>query len=105
MINVDDLGVEGARAQYMQWCAAGAVSPVHIEAGRRQLGATVTEGLQFILAPGPLANPLGQPIGTLTANVLGTKAGVALLAINFFSQFGCGVAFVRLLSLFALPVC
>ena len=42
-----------------------------------------------------VANPLGQPIGTLTANVLGTKAGIALLAINFFSQFGCGVAFVR----------
>ncbi|EKM57619.1 uncharacterized protein PHACADRAFT_251336 [Phanerochaete carnosa HHB-10118-sp] len=40
-----------------------------------------------------MANPLGQPIGTLTANVLGEKAGVALLAINFFSQFGCGVAF------------
>ena len=41
-----------------------------------------------------MANPLGQPIGTLTANVLGVKAGIALLAISFFSQFGCGVAFV-----------
>jgi amino acid transporter len=41
-----------------------------------------------------MSNPLGQPIGTLTANILGTKAGVALLAINFVSQFGCGVAFV-----------
>ena len=41
-----------------------------------------------------MANPLGQPIGTLTANILGEKAGVALLAINFISQFGCGVAFV-----------
>ncbi|KIP04158.1 hypothetical protein PHLGIDRAFT_120946 [Phlebiopsis gigantea 11061_1 CR5-6] len=40
-----------------------------------------------------MANPLGQPIGTLTANILGEKAGVALLAINFFAQFGCGVAF------------
>ena len=42
-----------------------------------------------------MANPLGQPIGTLTQQVLGTKAGIALLAINFFSQFACGVAFVR----------
>lgn len=42
-----------------------------------------------------MSNPLGQPIGTLTANILGEKAGIALLAINFFSQFGCGVAFVR----------
>ena len=41
-----------------------------------------------------MANPLGQPIGTLTANVLGLKAGIALLAISFVSQFGCGVAFV-----------
>ena len=41
-----------------------------------------------------MADPLGQPIGTLTANVLGLKAGTALLAISFFSQFGCGVAFV-----------
>ncbi|KIP06824.1 hypothetical protein PHLGIDRAFT_19368 [Phlebiopsis gigantea 11061_1 CR5-6] len=40
-----------------------------------------------------MANPLGQPIGTLTANIVGQKAGVALLAINFFAQFGCGVAF------------
>lgn len=44
-----------------------------------------------------MANPLGQPIGTLTANILGTKAGVGLLAINFFAQFGCGVAFVSAL--------
>jgi amino acid transporter len=41
-----------------------------------------------------MANPLGQPIGTLTQQVLGTRAAVALLAINFFSQFACGVAFV-----------
>lgn len=41
-----------------------------------------------------MANSLGQPIGTLTANILGVKAGVALLAISFVSQFGCGVAFV-----------
>ncbi|PSR80619.1 hypothetical protein PHLCEN_2v6688 [Hermanssonia centrifuga] len=40
-----------------------------------------------------VANPLGQPIGTLTANILGEKAGATLLAINFFAQFGCGVAF------------
>ncbi|KAI0338005.1 amino acid transporter [Trametopsis cervina] len=40
-----------------------------------------------------MANPLGQPIGTLTQNILGDRAGVALLAINFFAQFGCGVAF------------
>ena len=51
-----------------------------------------------------MANPLGQPIGTLTANILGEKAGVALLAINFFAQFGCGVAFVSLLcSSYSLP--
>lgn len=41
-----------------------------------------------------VANPLGQPIGTLTANILGERAGAALLAINFIAQFGCGVAFV-----------
>lgn len=41
-----------------------------------------------------MANPLGQPIGTLTADILGQKAGIALLAINFVAQFGCGVAFV-----------
>lgn len=41
-----------------------------------------------------MANPLGQPIGTLTANILGQRAGIALLSINFISQFGCGVAFV-----------
>ena len=41
-----------------------------------------------------LADPLGQPIGILTANVLGLKAGIVLLAISFISQFGCGVAFV-----------
>ncbi|KAI0701071.1 amino acid transporter [Cytidiella melzeri] len=40
-----------------------------------------------------IANPLGQPIGTLTGQILGNKAGVALLVINFFAQFGCGVAF------------
>ena len=44
---------------------------------------------------GRVVNPLGQPIGTLTANIVGTKGGIALLAINFFAQFGCGVAFVR----------
>ena len=43
-----------------------------------------------------LADPLGQPIGILTANVLGLKAGIVLLAISFISQFGCGVAFVSL---------
>ncbi|KAJ3549968.1 hypothetical protein NM688_g5123 [Phlebia brevispora] len=40
-----------------------------------------------------MADPLGQPIGTLTANVLGLKPGIGLLAISFVSQFGCGVAF------------
>lgn len=45
-----------------------------------------------------MANPLGQPIGTLTEQILGTKAGIALLAINFFSQFACGVAFVSLIT-------
>ena len=44
-----------------------------------------------------MANPLGQPIGTLTANILGEQAGAALLAINFIAQFGCGVAFVSIL--------
>ena len=48
-----------------------------------------------------MANPLGQPIGTLTANILGTKAGVGLLAINFFAQFGCGVAFVSSSAVFS----
>ncbi|KAH8101637.1 amino acid transporter [Cristinia sonorae] len=38
-------------------------------------------------------NPLGQPIGTLFGNVLGVKAGVALLAINFVCQLACGIAF------------
>ncbi|KAF7795625.1 hypothetical protein EIP86_006790 [Pleurotus ostreatoroseus] len=41
-----------------------------------------------------MANPLGQPISTLTANVLGLRAGIALSAISFVSQFGCGVAFI-----------
>ena len=41
-----------------------------------------------------IADPLGQPIGTLTANVLGVKPGIVLLTISFISQFGCGVAFV-----------
>ena len=50
-----------------------------------------------------MSNPLGQPIGTLTANILGEKAGVALLAINFFSQFGCGVAFVSRVRIVVSP--
>lgn len=45
-----------------------------------------------------MANPLGQPIGTLTADVLGLKAGIVMLAISFVSQFGCGVAFVSALA-------
>ena len=45
-----------------------------------------------------LANPLGQPIGMLTTNILGECTGAALLAINFIVQFGCGVAFVSLAS-------
>lgn len=34
-----------------------------------------------------------QPLGVLFAAVLGQRAGVALLAINFICQFACGVAF------------
>jgi amino acid transporter len=41
---------------------------------------------------------LQQPLGTLFANVLGVRAGVAMLAISFACQFACGVAFVRTLS-------
>lgn len=41
-----------------------------------------------------LSNPLGQPIGVLTANVLGARAAVVLLTINIIAQLGCGVAFV-----------
>lgn len=41
-----------------------------------------------------MANPLGQPIGTLLTDVLGQKAGIALLSLNIIAQFGCGVAFV-----------
>jgi amino acid transporter len=37
---------------------------------------------------------LGQPLGSLFAQVLGVNAAVALLAINFVCQFACGVAFV-----------
>ncbi|EIN03859.1 amino acid transporter [Punctularia strigosozonata HHB-11173 SS5] len=40
-----------------------------------------------------MANPLGQPVGTLMADVLGTKGGIALMTINAFTQFACGVAF------------
>ena len=51
-----------------------------------------------------VADPLGQPIGTLTASILGEQAGAALLAINFLAQFGCGVAFVSSAS-FTLGTC
>jgi amino acid transporter len=47
-----------------------------------------------------MANPLGQPIGTLMTQVLGTKGGIALMTINAFTQFACGVAFVRSVSRF-----
>lgn len=40
------------------------------------------------------SDSLGQPIGTLMGQVLGVKAGVALLAINFVCQMACGIAFV-----------
>ena len=52
-----------------------------------------------------VADPLGQPIGTLTANILGEQAGAALLAINFLSQFGCGVAFVSSSGAFTRGAC
>jgi len=36
---------------------------------------------------------LDQPLGALFRDVLGVRAGVALLSINFVCQFACGVAF------------
>lgn len=45
-----------------------------------------------------MEDPLGQPLGVLFGDVLGVKAGVALLAISFLCQFACGVAFVCLRS-------
>lgn len=43
-----------------------------------------------------MLDPLGQPIGTLLNQVLGTKAAVGFLVIHFIAQFACGVAFVRI---------
>lgn len=51
-----------------------------------------------------MADPLGQPIGTLMADVLGTKGGIALMAINAFTQFACGVAFVSRASVPSLSL-
>lgn len=42
-----------------------------------------------------VGDDVDQPLGALFAAVLGQRAGVALLAINFICQFACGVAFVR----------
>jgi amino acid transporter len=52
---------------------------------------------------GYVNDPLGQPLGSLFAQVLGQKAGVAFLAINFACQFACGVAFVRSLTSWCQP--
>ncbi|TBU31322.1 amino acid transporter [Dichomitus squalens] len=40
-----------------------------------------------------MADELGQPLGVLFAQVLGTKAGIAFMAINAFCQMACGIAF------------
>ena len=42
---------------------------------------------------GLMSDDVDQPLGALFAAVLGQRAGVALLAINFVCQFACGVAF------------
>ncbi|KZV97072.1 amino acid transporter [Exidia glandulosa HHB12029] len=49
------------------------------------LCATDVEGL--------VNDDVDQPLGVLFNAVLGQRAGVALLAINFLCQFACGVAF------------
>ncbi|KAM5537391.1 hypothetical protein V8D89_008910 [Ganoderma adspersum] len=40
-----------------------------------------------------MSDDLGQPLGTLFAQILGTKAGIAFMIINAFCQMACGVAF------------
>ncbi|KAH7103349.1 amino acid transporter [Auriculariales sp. MPI-PUGE-AT-0066] len=40
-----------------------------------------------------MGDDVDQPLGTLFVTVLGNRAGITLLAINFFCQFACGVAF------------
>lgn len=46
-----------------------------------------------------MGDGLGQPLATLFAQVLGTKAGIAFMIINAFCQMACGVAFVSTPSL------
>lgn len=41
-----------------------------------------------------MSDDLGQPLGTLFAQILGTKAGIAFMIINAFCQMACGIAFV-----------
>ena len=45
-----------------------------------------------------MADELGQPLGTLFAQVLGVKTGIAFMAINAYCQMACGIAFVSLPS-------
>ena len=45
-----------------------------------------------------MANPLGQSVGILITNILGRRAGIALLSLNVVVQIGCGVAIVSPIS-------